>query len=67
LDEVGPLLRQIVQREDGGNRADGHASSAVDALRRVDIQQLFRGEIGIVFLGMNAIDGAGVHASQAPE
>src|SRR6516225_5120411 len=40
LRKVPPLLRQVIQREDGGHWADGHAGSAIDALYGIDIQLL---------------------------
>jgi hypothetical protein len=61
LCERVPLLRQIIKREDSGNRAYRNAGAAVDALYRIDIQQLFGCVGGLVFLGMNAIDRARIH------
>ena len=61
LGECIPLLRQVVEREDGGNRAHRNAGAAIDAFYRIDVQQLFGCVGGLVFLGMNAIDWTRVH------
>ena len=62
LREVRPLVRKIVEGEDRRDGADRHASAAIDAFHWIDVQHRFRLEFGIVLLGMNAIDRAGVHA-----
>jgi len=63
LGEFLPLFRQIVQCEDGRDRADRHARAAVDALYRVDIEQLL-GCVGrFIFFRVDAIHRARVHAS----
>ena len=62
LGEIGPLLRQIVQREDSGNGTNRHAGAAIDALDGVNIKHLDVGKSGIFFFGMDAIDRAGVDA-----
>src|SRR5208337_2230141 len=56
-----PLFRQIVEREDGRNRAHRHAGAAVDAFYGIDIQHLLGRELVGVLLGMNAIHGTGVN------
>ena len=58
-----PFFRQIIEREDSGHWADRHAGAAVDALYRIDVEQLSLGVVGLVFFGMNAIDRTRVHAS----
>jgi hypothetical protein len=62
LGEVGPLLRQVVLRKDSRHRAHRHARATVDALDRVDEQLIGFGVTGFILLGVNAIDGTGVHA-----
>jgi hypothetical protein len=59
-----PLLRKIVLREDGRNRAYRHTGSAVYALNRINIEHLVSGEGGFFLLGMNAIYWASVHAGR---
>jgi hypothetical protein len=60
--ESVPLLRQIVEGEDGRNRAHRNASTAVNTLYRIDIQQLLGRVSGLIFLGMNAVHRARIHA-----
>jgi hypothetical protein len=60
--EVLPLFRQVVHCEDGRDRADWDAGAAVDALDRVNIDHFLFAECGLVFLGVNAIDRACIHA-----
>ena len=55
LREVGPFLGEIVEREDGGDRADGDAGAAIDALHRVDVDHVDRGEVRLVFFRVDAI------------
>src|SRR5580765_6186301 len=62
LGVLRPLFGQVVQREDGGNRANRHAGAAVDAFHRVDIDHLFASEFIGVFFRVNAVHRAGVHA-----
>jgi hypothetical protein len=50
-----PFFREIIECEDGRDRANGYARAAVDALHRIDVEQLLCGVLGIIFLGMNAI------------
>src|SRR3984893_19106041 len=61
LGESGPLLRQIVQRENGRDRTHRNAGAAIDAFHRIDVEHLFLAERRLIFLGMNAIHRAGVH------
>jgi hypothetical protein len=57
-----PLLRQVVEGEDGRDGANGHASATVDAFYGIDIQHLLGRVLVRVLLGVNAIHRAGVHA-----
>ncbi len=69
LREVLPLVGQVIQRENRGDRADRHAGATVYALDGIDVELrdlIERGTavvIGRVLLGMDAIDGAGIDAS----
>ena len=56
-----PFFRQIIERENGRNRADRNASAAIDALHRIDVQQLLSRVGGLIFLRMNAIDRTRIH------
>jgi len=58
-----PLFRQVVQRENGGYRADRNTSAAIDALHRVDVQHLLFGKRWRVLFRMDTIHRAGVHTS----
>ena|SRR5579872_905540 len=60
--EIGPLFREIVQRENRRYRTHRDTRPAVDTLYRIDVNQLFGCKLGIVFLGMDAIHRTGVHA-----
>ena len=60
--EIGPFVRQIVQSEDGGDRANRHTRPAVDAFYWIDVDHLVFGEFGVIFFGVDAIDRAGVDA-----
>ena len=62
LSELLPFLGQIIQCEDGRDRAYRDASPAVNALDWVDIEHFFFCECGLVLLGMNTIDRTGVDA-----
>src|SRR5439155_9393771 len=53
--EIRPLFRQVIQREDGRDRADRYACPAIDALYRIDVQLIRALEIRFVFLGVDAI------------
>src|SRR5580700_1725275 len=57
-----PLLRQIVEGEDCRHRAHRDARAAIDALYGIDVEQGLGRMLGIVLLGMNAIDRTRVHA-----
>ena len=62
------LLRQVVQREDRGHWADRDAGTAIDALHGINVELRNVVEcwpavvIGRVFLGVDAVYGAGVDA-----
>jgi hypothetical protein len=58
---MGPLLRQVVQREDGRYRARRDAGAAVDAFDRIDKQLFGLSKAGFIFFGVDAIDWAGVY------
>ena len=58
LDEMLPLLRQIILREDRPHRALVHAQVAVDAVGGVDVKLIRVGEARLTRLGMNAIHRA---------
>src|ERR1700722_697316 len=61
--ESVPLFRQVIEGEDGRDRANRNTGPTVDALYRIDIEQ-FRSRVGgFVFLRMNAIHRARVHTS----
>src|SRR6266852_4825514 len=62
LGEGLPLLRQIVQREDGRHRTHWHAGAAVNALYRIDVEHLFFAERRLILLRMNAVHRASVYA-----
>jgi len=62
--KFGPLLRQVVLREDRRNRADRDARTAIDALDRVDINHLSVREGRFVFFRMDAVYRTGVHTSR---
>jgi hypothetical protein len=62
--EALPLLGQIIEGKNGGNRADRYASAAVDALHRIDVEHLFLRKRRRVLLGVNAIDRARIHTSR---
>ena len=55
---LGPLLGKILEGEDGGHRANRHASAAVNALVGIDVKLLRALELRLVFSRVNAIDGA---------
>src|SRR5208283_340601 len=59
-----PLLRQVVERENGRNRAHRHAGAAINALHRIDVKHLFRGEFIAVLLGMDAVHRTGIDAGR---
>jgi hypothetical protein len=61
LSEVRPLLGQIVERENRGDRTHWNARPAIDALDWIDVDQLFGAKLGVVFFGVDAIHRTGVH------
>jgi hypothetical protein len=68
LSVVAPFLGQVIQREDCGNRADGHTGTAIDALNGIDVELLNVVKdwpaviVCCVFLRVNAVNGTGIHA-----
>ena len=64
LGEVGPLLGEVVEREDGGDRAHRDAGAAIDAFDGVDVDHFDRGEIGFVLFWVDAIHRTGVDAGR---
>src|SRR5436853_4973411 len=60
--ELLPLLGQIVEGEDSGNRAYRNTRTTVNALDRINIKHLLGSVRLLIFLRMNAIDRAGVYA-----
>src|SRR5580765_8419204 len=56
--EVLPLFRRLVQREDCFDGTRRNASAAVDALVGMDVEHLRRLELRLVLPRMNAIHGA---------
>src|SRR3954464_6580897 len=62
LREGLPLFREVIEREDGGNRANRHARAAIDALDRIDVEHLFGAVPRVVLLGVDAIHRAGIDA-----
>src|SRR5262252_2769208 len=59
--EMRPLLRQIIQREDGRNRADWYACTTIDALDWVDVELRHGLVIHLVLLRVDAVHRAGIH------
>ena len=59
--EMCPLLRQIIQREDGRNRADWHARTTIDAFNWVDVELRHGVVIHLVLLRVDAVNRAGIH------
>lgn len=57
---VGPSFRQVTFGIDSGDRADGNASSTVDALDGIDIEHWECFKVAFVPLGMDAVHWAGV-------
>src|SRR5438034_7009575 len=62
LNKIRPPGRRFVERENGLDRARRHTGAAVDALVRMNIKHLGRGELGLVLPGVNAVHRADVHA-----
>src|SRR5947209_8592102 len=59
--EAGPLVRQIIQGENGGNRADRDARATIDTFDGVDVDHIVLAERGFVLFGMNAIHRASIN------
>src|SRR6266704_5939738 len=63
-----PLLRQVVQGEDRGDRADRYAGAAIDAFHGINVELRNAVErwpsvvVGRILLGVDAIYGTGVDA-----
>src|SRR5437588_40145 len=55
-----PLLRQVVEGEDGRDRAYRHAGAAIDALHRIDVEHFFLGKTRAVLFRMDAVHRAGI-------
>jgi hypothetical protein len=64
LREIRPLVREIIEREDGRNRANRDARAAIYALHGIDVEHIVLAKIRFIFLGMDAIDRTGVHAGR---
>src|SRR5436190_14893906 len=62
VNKIRPPGRRLVERENSLDRARRHAGAAVDALVRMNIEHLGRGELGLVLPGVNAVHRADVHA-----
>src|SRR5262249_29828485 len=60
LREAGPLLRQIIESEDGRDGTDRHARTTIDAFDRVNIDHIVLAEIRFVLFRMYAIHRTGV-------
>ena len=61
--ETGPLVRQIVKRENCRDRAHRYASAAVNAFYRVDINHVVLAVGCFVLFRMDAIHRASIYAS----
>jgi hypothetical protein len=62
LDEVAPLLRNVVLSEDCLNWTGGFTRSAVNAFIRMYVQEFGRFEVGLILSRVNAIHRADVYA-----
>src|SRR5690242_13555495 len=62
LGEALPLLRQIIEGEDGRHRTHRDASTAVDTFDRINVEHLFFRVRWLILLWMNAVHRARVHA-----
>src|SRR5262245_20581103 len=60
--KVDPLLRRLVEREDGLDRTRRHTGAAIDALVGMNIEHLGRGERRLVLPWVDAVHGTDVHA-----
>jgi hypothetical protein len=58
--EVLPLLRGLIEREDGFYRAGWNAGAAIDALIWMDIEHLHGRKLRFVLARMDAVDGTDV-------
>jgi hypothetical protein len=57
-----PLLGQVLESENGSNRADRDACAAIDTLYRINIKLRHAFEAGFVLARVDAIHRANVHA-----
>src|SRR5580704_12861515 len=57
-----PLLRTVFERENCGNRANRHTSTAVDTLRGIDEELLHAFMLGLILARVDAVDRADVNA-----
>src|ERR1051325_1284366 len=60
FDEVLPLFRRLVERENRLHRTRRNAGAAVDALVRMDEQLVRTFELGLVLPRMDAVDRADI-------
>ena len=56
------LLREVVQREDGGHRANWNASAAVDAFDGIDVKLRHVGKVRLILARMDAVHRAHIDA-----
>src|ERR1700719_2745591 len=61
LGERCPFFRQVIEGKDRRHRANRDASTAVDALHRIDVKHLLCRVFFTVLFGMDAIHRTGVH------
>ena len=59
---MSPLFRQVVLSKNRGNGAGRDTRAAINALNRINEELIGFGVIALVFFGVDAIDGTGVHA-----
>jgi hypothetical protein len=59
--EIVPFFGKIVQGEDGGNRADGDTSAAIDTFDRIDVKHGFALKFGAILFRVDAVNRTGVH------
>ena len=63
-DELLPLFRRLIERENRFDRTGRNTRTTIDTLVRVDVQQIHRLKLRLVLARMNAINGANVDASR---
>ena len=59
--ELRPLFRKVIKSEDGRHGTNRNTGSAIDALDGVDVEHFDSVEIRFIFLGVNAVDWAGIN------